>query len=117
MMLTRDGRSNCGLIIGWPLYVFSVEQSAEPLRPAAAGSCFESHVSWDGKFHLGSNSWPAENLQASPDSLRTLAHASEAPVALAARLQHVSIDSTAVVSYKHTQTASGVFDFNLNFLG
>ena len=76
------------------------------VKATEAGS--RSSTSVPDAARLDSVSWP-------PMRLRSLAHAGQAPMAIASGVQDVRVDTAPVVAYQHTQAPRTVFELDFDF--
>src|ERR1700722_14567885 len=77
----------------------------------------ESNVAGNREFHFRAGSGPAPDPEFGADSFSALAHAGQAPVSIASRLEHLRIDAAAVIAYQNPQLIEGVLDLDFDALG
>src|SRR5208282_120472 len=69
------------------------------------------------QFDFGASARAAHDPQSPAHTLGAFFHSGQAPVAVASRLQHLGIDSAAVVANHNANAAGTIFQFDLDMPG
>src|SRR5215469_3232019 len=87
------------------------------LKAALQEGGFESNFAGHTKIYFCSGAEPALNLERAPDLGGRFPHATNPPVSLTARLQHLGIDTGAIIRNNNSQMLARVLQLELYIAG
>src|ERR1700761_9542004 len=84
------------------------------MRRMALGLTFKCDGTGDGQLNLRATTDTAPQPQAGANSFRSLAHSGQPPMSFAARLEHLRVNSTAIVAHQDSEILACVFYFDFH---
>src|SRR5262249_13903547 len=92
----------------------STIEFSQPAEHGAVSSGFKSNMVWNTQLDFRPGSQTAPDFETCTDSFGAFAHSGKAEVSVAAGLQHLFVDTTAIIANHDPHLSGSVFELDCN---